>query len=59
MSLLDSHFGEAYRGSDLRIAGAPRTNRRSTAEMQSDLQAVSPILFGDQRALWGQLARLT
>ena len=57
MSLLDSHFGEAYRGSDLRIAGAPRTNRRSTAEMQSDLQAANPGLLSI-RALGRQLARV-
>ena len=59
MSILDSRFGEAYRGgSDLRTAGAPHTNRRVYRRNVERSASSESSIVGDQRALGSQLARL-
>ena len=60
MSLLDSPFGEAYRGgSDLRTAGALHTNRRVYRLNVERSASSESSIVGDQRAHESQLARLT
>ena len=51
MSILDSRFGEAYRGgSDLRTAGAPHTNRRVYRQNVERSASSESSIVGDQRA---------